>query len=759
MKGLRINTLLLLGVGSILFFMVVAVTVYEISSGRSSRGFIHVMDGDIAIVNNVALAEVHMLEARRDEKDFLLRKDKKYLASHGEKSNGIVEHMKTVQEIASHQGMPELSGEAAQVIELIKTYRASFADLVKKQEKMGLDHKSGLRGKFRDAAHSLAVDMADHDVDDLLIALLQVRRYEKDYLRSIDNFNQKEKYKGKLSQALKEYETLLTKSSCEPEAKKIQLEALVEYKKAIELWMTAISDTERDNQYQIMRNATHEMEKAINGVRVSGAKAMLLNIRKEEKDFLLRGDKKYVTQAHEAIDTLRQAAQTETIDPEHTQAIHEQLDAYKKAFDELVATSDEVAANKVAMRDAVHQTEPILEKLYQSALKEAKTSTTSIVDRSASMANKARLLGVLAVLASLAAGYFIRRNILATLGNEPVVMNEHVAKIAEGDLTDKIPVQGRETEGKLAVSLNQMVVNLERMFRKIKGESQTLAKTSATMGQLSNTMADGAEDVFNRSGSVAVSAEEMSSNMSAVAAAMEQSSTNMSIVADTIKEFSSTIEEIARNSNKAMDISNQAVGETGRASESVSALGMAAQEINKVTEAINDIADQTNLLALNATIEAARAGEAGKGFAVVANEIKDLAKQTTESTREIQQRIEDVQQSTDKTVSVIDAITSAVSDMSSIVTTIASAVEEQSAASKEIAENVMQAFEGMKEVNENIAQASTVNDGVARDIALVKESVDTLTESCVEVREFAHNIEGIAGTLNSSVNQFQLSDN
>lgn len=64
-----------------------------------------------------------------------------------------------------------------------------------------------------------------------------------------------------------------------------------------------------------------------------------------------------------------------------------------------------------------------------------------------------------------------------------------------------------------------------------------------------------------------------------------------------------------------------------------------AQDISKVTEVITEISEQTNLLALNATIEAARAGEAGKGFAVAANEIKELAKQTAEATKEIKIKV------------------------------------------------------------------------------------------------------------------------
>ncbi len=333
-------------------------------------------------------------------------------------------------------------------------------------------------------------------------------------------------------------------------------------------------------------------------------------------------------------------------------------------------------------------------------------------------------------------------------------INQCLDYLSDGDFTKDVSVLSEDELGEISGKLNSMVTEMSFLISAIKESSGENLNMSEEMADLSEKMSQNAENTSNRTRTVAVSAEEMSSNMKAVAAAMEETSTNMDMVASAVEETTSTINHIARSSEEARVITENTVSRSKVTSEKVGELGSAAQYINKITETISEISEQTNLLALNATIEAARAGEAGRGFAVVANEIKELARQTADSTHEIRGMIESVQQTSTDAVNEIGEITKVIIDGNALVSEIASSVEEQSVTIREIAGNVSQASVGMQEVNNNVVQSLNVAEYIARDISDVNVEAGKIAESSREVNSSALKLSKIAKSLQEKTEKF-----
>ncbi len=308
----------------------------------------------------------------------------------------------------------------------------------------------------------------------------------------------------------------------------------------------------------------------------------------------------------------------------------------------------------------------------------------------------------------------------------------------------------------LSTTFNSFLGNVKRVVFDIQGSARGMTDSSNVLSSLAEGLQEGAASASERTNTVAAAAEEMSVNMNSVAAASEEASTNVNMVATATEEMTATISEIAANTDEASTIATAAVAQARSATGKVDVLGKAANEISKVTEVISEISEQTNLLALNATIEAARAGEAGKGFAVVANEIKELARQTSDATQEIKQQIEDIQTSTDETVTEIREITEVIDKVNEIVSTITKAIEEQAATTGEIGTNVMQAAEGIAEVNENVAQVSTVAGGIAGDINEISVVTDEITRSSSQLNDSSVSLAGLATKLQEMASRFKV---
>ncbi len=267
-------------------------------------------------------------------------------------------------------------------------------------------------------------------------------------------------------------------------------------------------------------------------------------------------------------------------------------------------------------------------------------------------------------------------------------------KIAEGDLTQRLPLESQDEIGELRQSANIMTDRLGTMMNDITSCSKDLGRAAGQLSQTADTLTQGAEQTTQQSSTVAAAAEEMSVSMTTMAASSTQMSQNVNLVATSVEEMTAAISEVARSAEQAARVADEAAQLVQNTNQEISQLGQTADGIGQVIEVIQDIAEQTKLLALNATIEAARAGDAGKGFAVVATEVKELARQTAEATNDIRQRVEGIQSSSGHAISAVNRIADVVTRVNEASRTIASAVEEQSITTKEISQNLVQAASG-----------------------------------------------------------------
>ncbi len=328
--------------------------------------------------------------------------------------------------------------------------------------------------------------------------------------------------------------------------------------------------------------------------------------------------------------------------------------------------------------------------------------------------------------------------------------------LSKGDFTKQLDITRKDELGQIAQQIDIMRKEMSVLIDSIKINSIENLKKVKNLNNLSGKMTEKAGNTSSRSDSVASSADEMNANMRMVAASIEQASINMETVATAVESNTETINEIAKNSEQARDITASAVTHAEQTTEKVDNLGTAARDISKVTETITEISEQTNLLALNATIEAARAGDAGKGFAVVAGEIKELARQTADATHEIKGLIEGVQNTASSTVSKIEKIAEVINDGNMIVSNIAASVEEQSVTTREIANSVTQASTGISQINENITKSLYMTESITNDISLVNQDADEMAENSLNVKSNAEDLSMLAATLQEKAVRFTV---
>lgn len=264
----------------------------------------------------------------------------------------------------------------------------------------------------------------------------------------------------------------------------------------------------------------------------------------------------------------------------------------------------------------------------------------------------------------------------------------------------------------------------------IRGLSRRLRRTSKVITSVSAHLASINQDIQAQASRTSTQAE---SQLAEAAISSQSANVAMQALSAACEQLSGAIREIAANATQVTTEASAAERRSQDAVDEIERLAIAASEIGQVIDLIKGISNQTNLLALNATIEAARAGDVGKGFAVVANEVKELAKSTTNATAGISAQIEAIQVSSSSAHESMGSVSDTIVSISSLQTSVSAAVEQQAMVTNEIARNIAETAHGTDHMTEILTNMRVAVDTVTSSIATTEDTVEQLTQVANEL--------------------------
>ena len=315
----------------------------------------------------------------------------------------------------------------------------------------------------------------------------------------------------------------------------------------------------------------------------------------------------------------------------------------------------------------------------------AETSDKSAQDVEALAANiQAEVGGVVSAIQSGAATAVTEARAGAVVVAALEALRSELAQMADGSLdtlnaaveAERAAMEAQRGAEQVATAAEEQAAGATEAQTAIQQQSQSLDQgqvaaqgLAAIADELRGGRADAtaAEQIAATAEQLSASIQELSSAAAEIMAAVEQINRGSQLQAGATQQTSAALAQIETSARQARANASSATERTSAASRtltesraavekliggveaalegartslaSIAGMETVGRRIGAIVDEITLVAVQTSMLAVSGSVEAARAGEAGRGFSVVSSDVRNLARESSESVGRIKETV------------------------------------------------------------------------------------------------------------------------